>query len=148
MAGILTERPQQIQNIYWQPGHPIGVPVSHFRQIKDLPLSNSVTDIDQALSEARVDCVRDLHKQLFAKFGVCGNSSSVTVLVEDEPANPMANKQPFEQYLSGAPSHIFRHEKTLSALSNIYIDYLTDRIREFNVKFICDKFGLRLARIF
>ena len=30
MVGILTERPRQILNLYWQPGQPIGVPVSNF----------------------------------------------------------------------------------------------------------------------
>ena len=62
MAGILTERPRQIPNLYWQPVLPIGVPVSHFRQIKYLPLPNAVPDFDQALSGARVDCARDLYK--------------------------------------------------------------------------------------
>ena len=33
-AGILTESPRHISNLYWQPGQPIGAPVSNFRQIK------------------------------------------------------------------------------------------------------------------
>ena len=56
LAGILTERPQQIQNVYWQPGQPIGAPVRTFRQIKYIPFPNAVPDLDQALSGARVDC--------------------------------------------------------------------------------------------
>ena len=64
MAGILTKRPRQISNIYLQPGQPIGAPVSNFRQIKYLPVINAVADHDQALSGARLDCVRDVHKQL------------------------------------------------------------------------------------
>ena len=64
MVRILTERPRQIPNLYWQPGQFIGVPVSHFRQIKYLPIPNAVPDLDQALSGARVDCARDLRKQL------------------------------------------------------------------------------------
>ena len=74
----------------------------------------------------------------------------MTVLVEYEPINPMANNKPFEQYLSAAPTRIFRRDETISAFSNPYIDYLqilTDRIKEFNAKFIRDKSGLRLARI-
>ena len=105
-------------------------------------------DRDQALSGARVDCARDLHKQLF-KFGGAAKVW-MTVLFEYEPVNPMANKQPFVQYLSAAPTRIFRGEETIYAFSNPYIYYiqiLTDRIREFNVKFIRDKSGLRLARI-
>ena len=148
MAGILTERPRKIPNLYWQPGQPIGVPVSHFRQIKYLPLPNLVPDLDQALSGARVDCTRDLHKQLF-EFGKAAKVL-ITVLVEYEPVNPMANKQPFEQYLSAVPTRIFRREETISAFSNPYIDYLqilTDRIRGFNAKYIRDKSGLRLAKI-
>ena len=69
MAGILTERPRQDPNIYWQPGQFIGAPVSTFRKIKYIPLPNAVPDLDQALSGARVDCGRDLHKQLI-DFGV------------------------------------------------------------------------------
>ena len=143
MAGILTERPRQIQNLYWQPGLPIGVPASHFRQIKYLPLPNAVPYLDQALSGARVDCARDLHKQLI-EFG---GASKVwmTIQFEYEPVNPMANKQPFEQYLSAAPTRMFRRDGTISAFTNPYIDslrILTDRIREFNAKFIRDQSGL------
>ena len=68
MAGALTERPQQVSNLYWPLGQPIGVPVSNFRQIKYLPLPNVAPDLDQALSEARHDCGRDVHKQLI-EFG-------------------------------------------------------------------------------
>ena len=137
MATILTERPRQIPNLYWQPGQPIGVPVSHFCQIKYLPLPNSVPDLDQALSEARVDCARDLLKQLF-EFGEAAKVW-MTVLVEYEPVNLMANKQPFEQYLSAAPTRIFMRDETISTFSNPFIDYhqiLTDLIKEFNAKFI------------
>ena len=49
MAGILTERPRQIPNLYWQPGLPISVSISHFRQIKYFPLPNAVPDLDQTL---------------------------------------------------------------------------------------------------
>ena len=68
MASILTDRPRQIPNIYWQPGKPIGGPVTNFRQIKYLPLPNALPDLDQAFSGARLDCGWDLHKQLF-EFG-------------------------------------------------------------------------------
>ena len=64
MPEIPSNRPQQIPNCYWQPGHPVGAPVRGFRQIKYLPLSNAVPDLDQTLSGARLDCGRDLYKQL------------------------------------------------------------------------------------
>ena len=133
MAGILTERTGQIPNLYWQPGQPIGAPVSHFRQIKYLPCSNAVPDLDQALSGARVDCVRDLHKQLI-EFGVAAKVW-ITVQIKYEPVNPLANKQPFEQYLSAAPTRMFRRDETISSFGNPYIEFLqilTDRINKFN----------------
>ena len=71
MAGIFSERPQQIQNLYWQPGHLIGAPVSNFRLIKYVPLPNAAPDLDQTLSGARLDCRQDLHKQLI-EFGEAG----------------------------------------------------------------------------
>ena len=80
MAGILTERPRQIPNLYWQPNQLIGAPVSNFRQIKYIPLPNAVPDLDQALSGARVDCARDLHKKLI-EFGKAANMW-MTVQVE------------------------------------------------------------------
>ena len=46
MAVVLTERSQQVPNLYWQLGQPIGVPVSNFRQIKCLPLPNTAPDIE------------------------------------------------------------------------------------------------------
>ena len=45
---------------------------------------------------------------------------------------------------------MFRRDETISAFGNPYTDslqILTDRIREFNAKFIRDKSGLRLANI-
>ena len=45
---------------------------------------------------------------------------------------------------------MFRQDGTISAFGNSYIDYLrilTDRIREFNSKFIRDKSCLREARV-
>ena len=148
MAGILTERPRQIPNIYWQPGQPIGVLVSNFRQIKYFPLINAVPDLDQALSGARLDCARDLHKQLI-EFGVAAKVW-MTVQVEYELVNPLTNKQRFEQYLSAAPTSMFKRDGTVSSFVNPYIDclqILKDRIKEFNAKFIRDMSGLRLARV-
>ena len=105
-------------------------------------------DIDQALYGARIDCGRDLHKQLI-EFGKAAKVW-MTVQVEYESVNPLANKQPFKQYLSAAPTRIFRRDGTFTTLQNLYIDslkILTDRIREFNAKFIREKFGLRLASV-
>ena len=68
MAEVLTERPRQVLNLYWQPGQPIGVLVSNFRQIKYITLTNATPDLDQALSGSRLDCGRGLHKQLI-EFG-------------------------------------------------------------------------------
>ena len=69
MAGILTERFREVSNLNWQPGQLIGTPVSNFRQIKYLPFPNAVPDLDQAISEARVDCGWDLHKQIIEFYG-------------------------------------------------------------------------------
>ena len=148
IAGILTERPQQIPNFYWQLGNQIGAPVSNFRLIRYLPLPNAAPDLDQALSGARLDCGRDLYKLLieFAKAAKVW----MTVQVEYEPVNPFANKQCFEQYLSAAPTRMFRSDDAISAFGNPYIDslhILTDRIRKFNAKFIRNKTGLRLANV-
>ena len=81
---------KQIPNVYWQPGQPIDAPVTNFRQIKYLPLPNALPDLDQALSGARLDCGRNLHTQLI-EFGGAAKVW-MTVLVEYEPVNPMANK--------------------------------------------------------
>ena len=147
MARVLTERPQQVPNLYWQLGQPIGVPVSNFRQIKYLPLSNAAPDLDRALSGARLDCRRDL-KQLIEFDGAA--KVWMTVQVEYEPVNPMANKQRFKQYLSAAPTRMFKRDGTVFALANPYIDslqILTNRIREFDAKFFRDKSGLQLSSV-
>ena len=119
MVGLFTDRHRQIPNLYWQPGQPVGAPVRTLRQIGYLPLPNVVHDLDQALSGARLDCGRDLHKQLI-KYGKAGKVW-MTVQVEYELVNPFANKEAFEQYLSAAPTHIFRRDGTVSAFSNPYI---------------------------
>ena len=148
MAEFLNERPRQIPNLYWQPGQLINVPLRTFRQFKFIPLSNALPDLDQALAGARVDCARDLHKQLI-EFGGAAKVW-MTIQVEYEPVNLLANKQPFEQYLSAAPTRMFRRDGPFSAFTNPYIDILhilTDRIREFTAEFIKDKSGLRLSRV-
>ena len=74
----------------------------------------------------------------------------MTIQVKYEQVNPLTIKVPFEQYLSAAPTRIFRRDETISAFANTYIDslqILTDRIREFNAKFIRGKSGLRLTRV-
>ena len=148
MAEVLTKRPRQVPNFYWQPGQPIGIPVSNFRQIKYLPIPNAAPDLDQALSGARLDCGRDLHKQLI-EFGVAAKVW-MTVQVEYEPVNLMANKQRVEQYLIAAPTRMFKRDVTVSAFANPYNDSVrifTDRTREFNAKFIRDRSGLRLVSV-
>ena len=105
-------------------------------------------DLDRALSGARLDCGKDLHKQLIEYGGAA--KVWMTVQVEYETVNPLANKQPFQQYLSATPTRIFKRDASITATKNPYIDslgILTDRIREFNAKFIRDKSGLRLARV-
>ena len=148
MAGILSERPRQVQNLYWQPGQPIGVPIRNFRQIRYLFLPYAVPDLEQALYEARIDCVRDSHKQLI-EFGRAAKVW-ITVHGEYEPVNPLTNKQPFEQYLNASPTRMYKRDGTISAFGNPYIDSITilkDRISEFNAKFISNKSGLRPTRM-
>ena len=128
MVEIFTECPRQIPKLYWQQGHPVVAPVSTFRQIKYLPLPNAVPDLDQALSGARLDCGQDLHKQLIEYGGA--TKVWMTVQVEYEQINPLANQEPFDQYLSAAQTRIFRRDGQFSAFANPYIDYLrilTDR---------------------
>ena len=74
----------------------------------------------------------------------------VTLQMEYEPVKSMANKEPFEQYLSAAPTRIFYNDGPVTATANPYIGnlrILTDRIKEFNAKLIRDKSGLRLAGV-
>ena len=122
MAGVLTERARQVPNLYGQLGQPIGVPVSNFRQIKYQFLPNAGPDLDQALPGARLDCILDLHKQLIEFNGAA--KVWMTIQVEYVPVNPWANKQPFVQYLSAAPTHIFSRDGTISDIANPYIDSL------------------------
>ena len=105
-------------------------------------------DLDKALSGAWLDCGQDLHKQL-CEFGGAVKVW-VTVQVANEPVKPMPNKETFDKYLSAAPTRIFRDDEPVTATANPYIDslrVLTDRIKEFNAKFIRDKCGLRLAGV-
>ena len=106
-------------------------------------------DLEQELFGARLDFGRDLHKQLIDFGGA--SKVWITVKVEYEPVNLLANKQPVEQYLSAAPISMFRRDDTIFGFRNLYIDsnrILRDWITEFKAKFIRDKSGLRLlARV-
>ena len=69
----------------------------------------------------------------------------ITVQVEYEPVNLMANKQPFEQYFRAAPTRIFKRDRTIFSVGNLDIDsfkILRDQIKNINAKFIRDKSGL------
>ena len=95
-----------------------------------------------------MDFGQDLHKQL----GEFGGAVKVwvTLQVAYDPVKPMANKEPFEQYLSAALTRIFYNDGQVIATANPYIGnlrILTDRIKEFNAKFIRDKSGHRLAGV-
>ena len=150
MPGNLSERPRQTVNsrAYWQPGQPVGASARYFRQIRYIPLPNAVADLDKALSGAWLDCGQDLHK-LIGEFGGAVKVW-ITVQVTYVPVKSMANKEPFEQYLSAAPTRIFQSDGPVTATENLYIyslRILTNRIKEFNAKFILDKSGLRLAGV-
>ena len=105
-------------------------------------------DLDHTLSAAKVDCARDIHKQLI-EFGEAAKVW-ITVQVEYEPVNPLANKQPVELCLSAAPTRMCRPDDKIFGFANPYIDHfriLTDRITQSNAKFICDMSSLRLVRV-
>ena len=75
----------------------------------------------------------------------------MTVQVKSEPVNPLATKQTFEYYLSAPPTRMLWLVETISAFENPYVDFMqiiTDRIREFKAKFICDKSGFRLDKVY
>ena len=55
-----------------------------------------------------MDCGQDLHKQLGEFDGAV--IVWVTVQVAYEPVKPMANNEPFEQYLSAAPTRILHRD--------------------------------------
>ena len=123
MDGILIERPRQVPNLYWQPGQFIGAPISTFWQSKYRPFPNAVLDIDQTLSNARVDCGPDFYKQLINFNGAA--KVWMTVQVEYSPVNPLANKQPFEQYLSASPTRMLK-SKELSLNLETHISTLIE----------------------
>ena len=96
-----------------------------------------------------MDCALDLHNQLIDFDGAA--KVWITVLVEYEPTKPESDKRlAFEQYLSATPTRIFKRQGSLTTFPNLYresLQILTDRIKEFNAKFIRDKSGLRLSGI-
>ena len=101
---------------YWAARQPVGAPVLNLCQLQYLPLPNAESDLEQALQGAWVDFGLDLHKQLI-EFGGAAKVR-MTVLVKYKPVNPMANKQPFEQYWSATPTRIFNIYETLTPSKN------------------------------
>ena len=134
---------------YWAPGELVGAPIRYFRQMQYFPLLNVLPILDQALSGAWVDCALDLHNQL-SEFGGAAKVW-ITILVQYEPTKPESDKrQAFEQYLSAIPTRIFKRQGSISTSPNLYTDslqILTERIKEYNAKFIRDKSALRLSAI-
>ena len=137
------------QRAYWAPGQPVGAPVSNFWQIQYFPLPNALIDLDQALSGALVDCGSDIHKQV-VEFKAAAKVW-ITVQVRYEPAKPDTDKrEAFDQYLSATATRIFKRDGQITSTTNPYTDslqILTNRIKEFNAKFIKDKSGLRMANV-
>ena len=73
-------------------------------------------DFDQALSKAWLDCGREFHKQQIVLNGAC--ILWITFQVEYKSVNPIANKQPIEQYLSATPTRIFRRDGPVTITEN------------------------------
>ena len=96
------QRRKHIPNLYWQPDHPMGARLRTFCQIIYKPQPNAVHDIDQVFSGARVGCGQDLHQTLIEYGGAA--KVWITVQVDYEPVNLLANTVPFKQYLSVAPT--------------------------------------------
>ena len=96
-----------------------------------------------------MDCGSDIHKYL-VEFGGAAKVW-ITVQVMYEPAKPDTEKrQAFDQYLSASPTRIFKRDGPITPTTNLYkgsLQILTNRIKEFNAKFIRDKSGLRLANV-
>ena len=144
MARNFTGQPQQISNLYWQQGQPVGDPVRSLRQIKYLPLLNAVPELDQALSKAMLDCAKNFYKQ----HNNYNEAAKVwmTLLVKYETVNPLANKVSFVQYLSAAPTRIFGEIKqsplsqicmsTLFEYSIIELENLMQSLSSINL--VCD----------
>ena len=134
---------------FWAPGQFVGAPVRNFRQILYLPLEDAVPILDQALSGALVDCASDLHNQLIEFDGAA--KVWITVLVQYEPTKPESDRrQAFEQYLSATQTRIFKLQNSIASTPNLYTDsikILTERIKEYNAKFIRDNSGLRISGI-
>ena len=148
-SGLIANT-QVIKNrAFWASGQPIGAPLRNFRQMQYLFLHTAFPNLDQALNGSWVDSALDLHNQLI-EFGGAAKVW-ITVQVQYEPTKPESDKrQAFDQYLSATPTRIFKREGSITTAPNLYTDsfrILTDRIKEFNAKFIKDKSGLRLSGI-
>ena len=117
MTRNFAGRSQQIPNLYWQQGQPVGAPVRLFYQTKYLLLPNAVTDRYQAHSGTKLDCSKIRYKQIIDY----GRAAKVwiTLLVEYESVvNYISNKVPFEKYLSATPTCILRRDGTVSVFAN------------------------------
>ena len=137
------------QRAYWAPGQPVGAPVRNFRQIQYLPLLSAAPDLEIAFIGALGDCNTDIDNQLMKFNGAA--KVWITVQVRYEPAKPdTVKREALNQYLSATPTRIFKRDGLIEATTNSYTDslqILTNRIKEYNAKFIRDKTGLRLAGV-
>ena len=105
--------------------------------------------MDHALSDSKLNCVRNLHYQLI-EFG---RASKVwmTFQVEYELVIFITNKQIFVQYLSAAPTRMFKRDKIIFAFRNFCIDFLqiiTNSIKQVNANCIRDKSVFYLLKCF
>ena len=108
-TGLIANSDMPRKRAYWATGETVKAPIRNFRQIQYFPLPNSVPDLDEALSGCWVDCGSDLHNQLEQFDGAA--KVWITVQVRYEPAKPETDKrQAFDQYLSAAPTRIFKRE--------------------------------------
>lgn len=106
-------------------------------------------ELDKALSEPWLDCGQYLHKQIIELGGAV--KVWITLLVRYEPVIVDPVKcQFFEKCQSAQVTCIFMRNGTITAPGNPYIDsllILTDCIKEFSEKFICNQSGLRIVKV-
>jgi hypothetical protein len=123
--------------------------ISFFRQIRYFPLEKQTPNLILELEGAIADCRYDVQR-MHNEYRI-GCKCWITVEVHYEPVNPREDKhKKFDKYLSAPATRIFKIDGVVNGWVNPYeesLQRLSERINDYNSKFIRDKSGFKQSRI-
>jgi len=134
---------------YWKTGEPYGPPVPFFTQMRYLPVTRAIPDLDIALDGAALDTAFDVHRWVVNAQGAV--KVWMAIKVRYEPINPLDTAHPpREVFLASSGQRFFIRQGPITSWTNPYLDAyreIQDAIKDQHARYLRDTSGLALTGV-